>query len=578
MDLSVKINQGITSRSERETGAITTRQILWAFAILFLLNLLLRVFYLRYDFVNGDEGVRALTATQLLDGARLYVDVVTDKPPGATLFYATVFALFGRSMKAVHLAAAVWNFATAIIIYRTAALVLSKRAGVWAALLFVYFSTNYFTQDMMAANTEMLMALPYTAAFYFFMRAARTDVEGKATTCRHARRLLIAAGLMTGLAAMFKQIGVLNLLFFGLYELVQIIRARRFATSPGAWIKASVARLFARLSLIALGFALVIVVFIVWLAVTGALADFWRDGIQINMFYVDSEQPNFWLRFLVSRGLGYVLFNASLWVLALWTVARSLNGVKQKANLIDGASDSARVMQFNVATALWGAVSLISVLVSGRFFGHYFITVLPALALLAASSAERLREYLRDPARRNAQIIMAALAVLFIVGLVRSHHRTAILAYETITGTRTRWSESWGMTERQHEAEAITEALRDKLTFGEPLYIWGYAHDIYWRTGCRPASRYLTPYYIDGRFPDAESDSAPPNAPFWQAARANFISDLRRTRPRLILDISGNMDDLPYPEIVEFLKANYRDDGAIGPDPNRPFRMLRLKE
>lgn len=576
--MSVKINKVITSRSARATSDITTRQIVWAFAILFLLNLLLRVFYLRYDFVNGDEGVRALTATRLLDGARLYVDVVTDKPPGATLFYATVFALFGRSMKAVHLAAAVWNFATAIIIYRTAALALSKRAGLWAALLFVYFSTNYFTQDMMAANTEMLMALPYTAAFYFFMRAARADIEGEAPTHRHVWSWLIAAGLMSGVATMFKQIGVLNLLFFGLYELVQIIRARRFSTSPGVWIKASLVRLVARLSLIAFGFALVIAGFIVWLAVTGALAAFWRDGIEINMFYVDSEQPSFWLRFLVSRGLGYVLFNASLWALALWTVARALKDVRQKAKPIAGASDAARAIQFNLATALWGAVSFISVLVSGRFFGHYFITVLPALALLAASSAARLREDLRDPRRRNAQMVMAVLAVLFIVGLVRSHHRTVILAYETITGARTRWSESWGMTERQHEAEAITEALRDKLTFGEPLYIWGYAHDIYWRTGCRPASRYLTPYYIDGRFPDAESDSAPPNAPFWQAARANLIADLRRTRPRLILDIYGEMDDLPYPEIVKFLKANYRDDGAIGPDPNRPFRMLRLKE
>src|ERR1044072_9922914 len=92
---------------------------MWAFAALFLLNLLLRVFYLPYDFVNGDEGVRALTAVRMLEGARLYADVVTDKPPGATLFYAAVFAIFGRSMKAVHLAATLWNFASSIVIYIT---------------------------------------------------------------------------------------------------------------------------------------------------------------------------------------------------------------------------------------------------------------------------------------------------------------------------------------------------------------------------------------------------------------------------------------------------------------------------
>src|SRR4029079_8080761 len=83
---------------------ITTAQLALALVGIFLLNLLLRAFYIRYDFVNGDEGVRALSALRMLEGARLYAEVVTDKPPGASLFYAGVFAIFGRSMKAVHLA------------------------------------------------------------------------------------------------------------------------------------------------------------------------------------------------------------------------------------------------------------------------------------------------------------------------------------------------------------------------------------------------------------------------------------------------------------------------------------------
>jgi len=235
---------------------------------------------------------------------------------------------------------------------------------------------------------------------------------------------------------------------------------------------------------------------------------------------------------------------------------------------------------FDLAAALWCAVSLLSVMMSGRFFGHYFITALPALALLAAPSVVRFGGLLGDSQyKRSARVALAILAVFFTVGLVRSHHRTAVLAYETITGRRTHWSANWGMTKRQDEAEAITAALRDRyqLQRGEPLYIWGYAHDVYWQTGCRPAARYLTPYYIDGRFSDAEAVAAEPNAPFWQEARANLIEDLRRVRPRIILDINGDMDDLPYAEITDFLKENYEDVGAVGSDPNRPFRVLRLK-
>jgi 4-amino-4-deoxy-L-arabinose transferase-like glycosyltransferase len=550
----------IAAGDKREREALASKHIFWAFAGLFFLNLLLRVFYLRYDFVNGDEGVRALTATRWLEGARLYADVVTDKTPGATLFYAAVFSLCGRSMKAVHLAAALWNFITSIVIYRAAALGCGKRTGLWAALLFVYFSTNYFTQDMMAANTELLMILPYTAAFYFYMKESRAGQQ----TNWQSVFLMISAGLMTGLAVLFKQVGVLGLLFFGLHEIFEACAARR--RGQRGWIKTAAARAAGRLSLIALGFALVIAAFVLWLSSIGALNDFWRNGVKINMFYIDSEPLNRWFKFMAGRGAGYVLFNLSLWSLAGWTVARSLKDRKQREN------------DFSLSAALWAAVSLVSVLMSGRFFGHYFITALPALSLLAAPGVETLGCCLRDPARKkNARLAATALGLFFLVGLARSHHRTAALIYETVTGARTRWTQDWGMSKRQREAEIIAQALRGRIEFGEPLYIWGYANDVYWQTGCRPASRYLAPYYIDGRFPEAESDAPAPASPFWNEARSNFIEDLSRSRPRLILDVYASMDDLPYPEIVNFIKENYRDEGSIGPYPDRPFRVLRLK-
>ena len=136
---------------------------------------------------------------------------------------------------------------------------------------------------------------------------------------------------MTGLAAMFKQTGVLNLLFFGLYELIEAYRARRGFQSSAAWLKASSKQLIARLSLIALGFLLVIAAFIGWLASMHALADFWRNSVEINMFYIDSEPANLWWRFTIGRGLGYVLFNFVLWSFAAWTVARSIKAARQAA-------------------------------------------------------------------------------------------------------------------------------------------------------------------------------------------------------------------------------------------------------
>ncbi|MFY9571456.1 MAG: glycosyltransferase family 39 protein [Blastocatellia bacterium] len=550
---------------------ITNGQLMLAFAGLFLLNLLLRVFYVRYDFVNGDEGVRALTAVRMLEGARLYADVVTDKPPGASLFYAAVFVLFGRSMKAVHLAAIIWNFATSVIVYLMAARFYNKRTGLWAALIFVYFSTNYFTQDMMAANTELLMALPYSAGFYFFMLATRRD---KPAT-RFDGTVLIPAGVLTGLAALFKQIGVLNLAFFAVYEILVAWSARRRDAEHRASLMASCRRLFVHLGLIAIGFDLVLATFVLWLESMSAFGDFWRNGVVLNMFYIDSEPLGLWVRFMLGRGVGFVFFNAALWSLACWTAWCSIRSVIHDTRT---ATNRPAILSMDVAIVLWTLVSLIAVIMSGRFYGHYFIPALPGLSLLASRAVEPLAEMVRDPAhRRRSIVVVAALSLFFVIGFLRCHHRTAVLAYETVTGTRTRWSSNWGMTKREAEAEIISQFVRERISPGEPLYIWGYAHDVYWRTGCRPASRYLTPYYIDGRFSDAEATVPASGEDFRRLAASNLLGDLKRTKPRLILDVEGTFRSLPFLELRDFVQENYREEPGIGPESGRPFRVLELK-
>ena len=558
---------------------ITPSQLMLALGGLFLLNLLLRVFYIRYDFVNGDEGVRALSAVQMLDGARLYADVVTDKPPGASLFYAAVFSVFGRSMKAVHLAATVWNFGTSLIVFLIGSRFYARRVGLWAALLFVYFSTNYFTQDMMAANTELLMALPYAGAFYFFMAASERKGSSR-NALFFSGAGLVAAGVLTGAAALFKQIGVLNLLFFALYEVLATWNARGQRFQEERWLRSSIRRVVAHLSLVAAGFTVVLAAFVLWLESMGVLRDFWRNGVVLNMFYIDSEPFGLWLKFMLGRGLGYVLFNAVLWSLAGWAVWRSVRELRE--NRKKGAIDetgSAEYARFDIATALWCGVSLVAVIISGRFYGHYFFPALPALSVLGARGSTFLAEALRRSAsRQRARVTVVVLVLFFLVGFFRCHHRTAVLAYETVTGTRTRWSGNWGMTKREDEAEVVSQFVRERVPAGAALYIWGYAHDVFWRTRCRPASRYLTPYYIDGRFSDAEATVPSSGEEFRREAAANLIEDLRSSKPPLILDVEGNFKALPHEKLVAFIDFYYRDAGKAGPDPARPFRALVLRD
>ncbi|PYP88566.1 MAG: hypothetical protein DMF61_05105 [Blastocatellia bacterium AA13] len=538
------------------SNAWNLRRLLVSFAGLFIINLALRVFYLRFDFVNGDEAVRALTAVQWLDGARLYVDAITDKPPGATLFYAAIISLFGRSMTAVHLAAIVWNFGAAVIVYIIGAKLFDRKTGLLAAFLFVYFGTNYFTQDTMAANTELLMALPYTASFLYFVRGVRSE----------GRWNFFLAGILTGAAALFKQVAVFNCLFFVIYECIHIYLGR--GRDIGLYKR--IINSAARLAVIAAGVILVAALFVVWLGSTGTLAGFWRNAVVLGAFYIGSLPRDLWLRFMVTRSLGYLLFNIVLWALAAVPVIRALRH-RNEAEVI---GEQGRLSS-DLVIGLWGVCSLSGVFTSGRFYGHYFIQCLPALALLGARGIG----LIAARKKRTRRLAASILGALFLFSFIRFHQRTAVLAFETLSGARTRWSKAWGMTTREDEAEIIAGEMRRRVGAGLPLYIWGYALDVYWRSGCRPASRYLTPYYFTGHFyPEVTKTEGPPGERFWREAHERFIEDLRRNRPRLILNVDEDIQALPYPDIISFINDNYEREGLLGPNPAHQFIVYRLKD
>lgn len=555
---------------------------------LFALNFLLRIPYIRYDFLNGDEGIRALTALRMLGGGGLYADVITDKPPGATLFYLIVLRIFPHSMPAVHVAAILWNFCTALVIYAVCRKMFSMRAALWAALLFVYFSTNYFTQDMIAANTELLMLLPYTLAVYFYVLARKEKDSIESAVKIRETLYLFLAGLMTGVACLFKQVGVFNLVFFLLAELLLAYALdRRNAKGSAAATQERRAKLPAtarRLGLICVGYACTIAALIVWLKANGAIAGFWRNAVVLGALYIDALSMRLWMKYLVLRSLGYMLFNAALFLLAFIGMIRSAEGnnahSKRTANQDGPSRGRISVDRWEVLISLWALVSFSGVFTGGRFFGHYFLQALPPMAILGARGVEALRVMLKSVRwRKTARGLAWAAILVFVFGLFRFHHKTAILVYEEIVRHQTHWSRSWEIDKRQRDAVAIADFLSQRVGKGAPLYIWGYQPEIYWQSGCVPASRYLTPYYITGHFyPEVKTNGASLEEPFWREARQQFVSDLEHSAPEVILNVDESVTTLQYPEIVEFFKENYKWAGLIGPEAKRRFVVYHLRK
>src|SRR3954463_117374 len=190
-----------------QTGSASLRRFWTLFFTLLAFNFLFRIVYARFEFLlNPDELLWAVTARAFLSGKTLYSEVWLDKPPGATLIYAAIFALTGMKMLAIRIFAPLYVFVTALVVRAIAKKLFDDRVGWIAAFLFSYLSVNYFPEDMVLLNTELLMLLPICAATWCLMHALLRDDDRVA--------YFIAGGMLTGVATLIKPVALANLLFF----------------------------------------------------------------------------------------------------------------------------------------------------------------------------------------------------------------------------------------------------------------------------------------------------------------------------------------------------------------------------
>src|SRR6266851_269203 len=121
--------------------------------------------------LDGDEAVYGSIAALVNQGGTLYGDGgVDNKPPGIFWTYAATFDLFGTyQMTAVHLVALVVVAATCVVLFLIGRSISSPRAGLLAAT-FYGLLTAMGNPRLLAANTELFMTLPLTAAFLLMLR------------------------------------------------------------------------------------------------------------------------------------------------------------------------------------------------------------------------------------------------------------------------------------------------------------------------------------------------------------------------------------------------------------------------
>jgi hypothetical protein len=404
---------------------------------------------------NSDEAYLATQAQILADGGRLYVDTVDRKPPVVPYLYAAAFQLTGSDGLAPVRALAVLAHAlTAFMLAIEARRRLRWRyAAVFTGCAYLLAATAFLPADAQAANFEVFMLPAMTAAMLFGIRDRPA-----------------AAGATLGLATLTKQTAA-----------VVLVPLAYLAWRYRRWR-----------SVLILGAAFAIPLVIAALVFGPHDFTFWV--FTGNGGYVDVHGVVGYTIALGARQTGWFIFGSAALVVLLPFAWR-----ERRADL---------------DLWLWLASGVVAVALGLRFFPHYYLQLLPPLALLGARGLDVL-----SGSRRAG--------VLIIVGLLALVSTTYFLVP--------------AFTQRESRdtriALAVANYVEHHTGAGERVLVWGQAPEVYWASGRRPATRFATTGFLTGA-----SGGRPPSRVGAQyavpGAADDFFADLRRTSPALIADMS----------------------------------------
>jgi len=404
---------------------------------------------------NADEAYLATQAQVLVDGGHLYVDTVDRKPPVVPYLYAAVFQLTGSDdLAPVHAVAVLALALTALLLAAEARRRFRwQLAPIFAGCAYLLVASAFRPADAQAANFEVFMLPVMTAAMLLGIR-----------------RRPAGAGATLGLATLTKQTAAVCLL-------------------PLAYLAWGVRR-WRSLGALGVAFAAPLVL----AAAIFGPRDFTFWVFTGNGGYADIRGVVGYTATLGARETGWFLFGSAALVVLLpfaWSARRADRDLW-----------------------LWLASGVVAVAIGFRFFPHYYLQLVPPLALLATRGLDALSH----PYRRRALAVVALLAVV----------STTFFLVPAFTQ---------GETRDTRVALAVAQYVRGHTRPDQRVLVWGQAPEVYWASDRRPATRFATTGFVTGT-----SGGRPPSHVGSRyavpGAADDFFIDLRNTPPVLVADMS----------------------------------------
>lgn len=519
---------------------LSIKRVTWVhFLIVVITVFALRLPAFWTPILDVDEAQFAGFADVLLRGGIPYIDSLDTKPLCTYYFFAAVFWLFGtNNMIAVHVATAVWVAITALYCYRIAKKLYSPTAGFWAALFYAIFTTTYIPK-FIGTSIAILMMLPLTVSIDLFLSWEKTG----------RRRYLGFSGIAWGIACLFKYQAGINLIVVGIYLLIlrPIFFERRLSFAS-----------FQRLAFFVAGGALVGGAFATYLYKVGAWDAFMLWSISGSANYVEaaSKLTRFWHSLMI-RGGTIVASSILLWFFAISRSAGLISALFQSSRGEDNGKEEYLIL-------LWLILSVIPVCAGGKFYGHYFLQMYPALCVLASAAAVNFLSWLSSERRAFLRRSLCALFLFWLIVPPAGFFVARVFAdgiYAAIG------------EENPNDYIPIANYIKARTKGDDRIFVWGFATPIYTLSNRVAASRFLWCDWMTGRIsgtPSAKDASFDTTDYIIEGSWELFLEDLRKNSPVYFIDTApGNYHDYgkypikKFPMLTKFIKKNYHLETTI---------------
>jgi hypothetical protein len=392
-------------------------------------------------------------------GQQLYSQIWDNKPPFLYLLYA-----LSQGDQFTIRAYSIFFGAVSTIIFYYLSLALfrsSKIARITTVIYLILFATPFIEGNI--ANAENFMLLPIGIAGLLIYRACLVPHEGgNPAQSKHKNKSLFSAGILLGLACLFKIVALFDFLAFFIFILLHH--------------KENTKRTAKKLSIYTLGFLSPLFLTALYFLTKGTLNDFIQAAFLSNIGYVGYEN-----NFIITQGLLVIKIGLLFLAVAFIFWKR-------------------KVIPAHIAFIfLWFSFCCFSAFFSGRTWTHYILIMMPATVLLIGILYEK--SSLKAQAFTLAFLMVAVFIVTVSFKLDLGSAGKVFLYYQNfalfITNQKSTTAYQEYFDKKVTRDYDVAHFLAGKTKPGETIFVWGNNPQIYVLSKTLPPGKYTLEYHIN---------------------------------------------------------------------------------